>query len=168
MTFIPLGRIAMMLVGIVAIAPLSSATAESKLTFEADIQPLLNEKCGKCHSQTVRKGGLDLSSMAAVRRGGESGEPLLAADIGDSLLWIMLDGGGMPPDDQPQLDDAQLHLIREWLQAGAPSETPAAVTDRPLTQHDVLPIMLLRCTTCHGPRLKQNGLDLRTRTTMLR
>ena len=34
----------MMLVGIVAIAPLSSATAESKLTFEADIQPLLNEK----------------------------------------------------------------------------------------------------------------------------
>lgn len=158
----------MLLVCILAIAPLSPATAESKPTFEVDIQPLLNEKCGKCHSQTVRKGGLDLSSMAALRRGGESGEPLLATDIGDNLLWIMLDGGGMPPEDQPQLDDAQLRLIREWLEAGAPSDTPATATDRPLTQHDVLPIVLLRCTTCHGPRLKQGGLDLRTRASMLR
>ncbi len=31
----------------------------------------------------------------------------------------------------------------------------------------MIPILLLRCTTCHGPRLKQGGLDLRTPASML-
>ena len=32
----------------------------------------------------------------------------------------------------------------------------------------MLPIFLLRCNACHGPRLQQGGLDLRTHTGMLR
>ena len=37
-----------------------------------------------------------------------------------------------------------------------------------LTQHDVLPILLRRCTVCHGIRRQEGGLDLHTRATMLR
>ncbi len=36
------------------------------------------------------------------------------------------------------------------------------------TLDDVVPILLRRCTVCHGAREKENGLDLRTRETMLR
>ena len=39
---------------------------------------------------------------------------------------------------------------------------------KPLTQHDVLPIVLLRCTTCHGARIKEAGVDLRTPAAMKR
>jgi hypothetical protein len=35
-------------------------------------------------------------------------------------------------------------------------------------QHEVIPIWLLRCTTCHGPRRQEGGLDLRTPESALR
>ena len=37
----------------------------------------------------------------------------------------------------------------------------------PINQHDVVPILLLRCTTCHGPSIQQGSLDLRTRAAAL-
>jgi len=41
--------------------------------------------------------------------------------------------------------------------------------ERPaVTQHDIAPLMMLRCTACHGPRKQEAKLDLRTRESMLR
>lgn len=134
--------------------------------FEADIAPILASKCGKCHSDKVRKGSLNLSSMRGLRTGGESGESAVAESPDDSLLWIMIDGGGMPPEDQPPLTDAERNLIRKWLETGAASNAPVVDEEKTLTQHDVLPIVLLRCTTCHGPRLQNGGVDLRTPAAM--
>lgn len=37
-----------------------------------------------------------------------------------------------------------------------------------VTQHDVLPILLRRCTVCHGHSRREGGLDLRTRASMLK
>ena len=42
-------------------------------------------------------------------------------------------------------------------------------TERPLvTQHDVIPILLLRCAACHGRQNQEAGLDVRTKASMLR
>jgi len=150
-----------------ALVPLSWAD-ENPLIFESDIQPILAQKCGKCHSADVRKAGLDLSTMAGLRRGGESGESTIAESVDGSLLWIMVDGGGMPPEDETPLTDGELALIRRWIAAGASSEAPAQLVEEQLTQHDVLPIVLLRCTTCHGPQRQEGGLDLRTPAAMLK
>ena len=35
------------------------------------------------------------------------------------------------------------------------------------SQHDAIPILLRRCTMCHGQTLKDGGVDLRTKTSML-
>jgi len=137
--------------------------ADQKLpVFETDIQPILAKKCGKCHSAKVQKSGLDLSTIKGLRRGGESGEAAVAESVDDSLLWTMVDDGDMPPKGQPPMSAAEVALIRTWIAGGAPSELPLDATKEQLTQHDVLPIVLLRCTTCHGPRLREGGLDLRT------
>ena len=37
-----------------------------------------------------------------------------------------------------------------------------------VSQHDIVPLMMLRCTACHGPRKQEGKLDLRTRESMLR
>jgi hypothetical protein len=135
--------------------------------FESEIRPLLAKKCGKCHGKKMRKGGLDLSSMSAIRRGGESDEDLVAESVEESLLWVMIGGGEMPPEGEPSLNDEERALIRRWLATGARSKEPQKAK-RAIDQHDVLPIVLLRCTTCHGPRIKEGELDLRTRAAMVK
>jgi hypothetical protein len=48
-----------------------------------------------------------------------------------------------------------------------PGETGLARTAMQSSEHDVVPIMLRRCTVCHGLRKREAGLDLRTRAGML-
>ncbi|MEX0818921.1 MAG: DUF1553 domain-containing protein [Pirellulaceae bacterium] len=141
--------------------------AMEPLVYESDIQPLLADKCGKCHGEKVRKGDLDLSSMVSIRRGGESGEPLITDTVDESMLWIMVEDGDMPPEGEPPLSDQQRSLIHDWLATGARAEEPHELVERSINQHDVLPILLLRCTACHGPRIQRGGLDLRTPVAML-
>lgn len=142
--------------------PVSAAADDGPPIFETDVQPILRQRCGKCHSSEVRKGGLNLSSMADVRRGGESGESAVSDSLDESLMWILIDGGDMPPADQPDLTDNEVDVIRRWLVGGAKSHAPVSTPKQSLTQHDVIPILLLRCATCHGARRKQGGVDLRT------
>lgn len=130
--------------------------------FEADIRPILSKKCGKCHSTRVQKGGLNLASMGGLRRGGESGEPAVVESLDDSLLWIMIDGGDMPPDGEPRLAKSEVDLVRKWIAAGAKSDEPVEATEKKINQHDILPIVLLRCAACHGRQRQAGGLDLRT------
>ena len=144
------------------------AADEPAPVFEAEIRPVMQRKCGKCHSDRIRKGDLDLSSMAGLRRGGESGEPSIGETLDESLLWAYVDGGEMPPEGEPQLTKAELKLLERWIINGARSEAPVEIEEEPLNQHDILPIVLLRCTTCHGSRLQRGGVDLRTRESMVK
>ena len=48
------------------------------------------------------------------------------------------------------------------------SSQTAESTAAPVTEDDVLPIVLLRCTPCHGLRRQEGGLDLHTRAAMLK
>ena len=52
---------------------------ESAVDFEAQLRPLLEAHCIKCHGAEKQKGGLRLDSPAYLRRGGDSGEPLVLA-----------------------------------------------------------------------------------------
>ena len=145
----------------------SNRADESPLLFETQIQPLLIAKCGKCHSNKVQKAALNLETIAGLRRGGESGEAVIGETLADSLLWTMIEDGDMPPSDEPQLSADEVARIRTWIHAGARSRQPVT-SERELHQHDVLPIVLLRCTVCHGGRLQEGGLDLRTPAAMIR
>ena len=73
----------------------------------------------------------------------------------------------MPPDGETPLSDSERSLIRQWLATGAASQAPEPTAAPPVHQHHVLPILLLRCATCHGPRMQQGGLDVRSRDALL-
>ena len=133
--------------------------------YETDVRPVLLQKCGKCHGEKGAKGGLDLSTMTGILRGGESGESVVADTRDESLLWVMIDGGGMPPEDQPQLTPLEKDLVGRWLQVGAPSAEGKALK---VTSDDVLPFLYARCIVCHGRRKQEGKLDLRTVDSILR
>jgi cytochrome c553 len=133
--------------------------------FETDIRPLLQAKCVRCHGGKARKADLDLTSRAGVQKGGESGAVVVPGKPKESLLFEKIHTGAMPPNKREALSAAEVELVRRWIAAGADEgKQEAAVA---LTQHDVLPIVLRRCTVCHGLRRKEGGLDLRSRAAML-
>jgi mono/diheme cytochrome c family protein len=137
--------------------------------FEADILPLLQTHCVRCHGGKAHKADLDLRTRAGVLKGGESGPVIVPGKAEESLLYEKVHSGAMPPGKKDRLSAAEVELVRRWIAAaageGARADGTAAAA---LTQHDVLPILLRRCTACHGLRRREGGLDLHSRGAMLR
>ncbi|MBI1917859.1 MAG: PSD1 domain-containing protein [Planctomycetes bacterium] len=136
--------------------------------FEADVLPIFRAHCARCHGVKPRKAGLNLSNREGVFEGSESGPVLVPGKVEESLLFKKVHEGKMPPDKKARLSDSEVETIRRWITAGAPSAATEKGTGRPsVTQLDIIPLMLLNCTTCHGGRRREAGLDLRTRAAML-
>src|SRR5580700_9097752 len=58
--------------------------------FEKEVRPLLIERCLKCHGGEKTRGGLKLTSRAAVLQGGETGPAAVPGKPDDSLLVQLL------------------------------------------------------------------------------
>src|SRR5579885_589101 len=72
----------------------------------------------------------------------------------------------MPPKKEDRLSAAEVDLVGRWIAAGA--VVPKAPAPVAVTWNDVLPILLRRCTVCHGKHRQEGGLDVRTRAALLR
>jgi mono/diheme cytochrome c family protein len=143
--------------------------------YASDIRPLFEARCLRCHGSNVRKAELDLSSHAAVMKGGESGPVVVAGKPDESPLFEMVRDGQMPAGKGGKLTPAQVETVRRWIEAGAradgtpsPSAESASASATTVTQHDVYPILLRRCVVCHGRTVREGGLDLRTRASILK
>jgi mono/diheme cytochrome c family protein len=90
--------------------------------FEKKIRPLLAEKCLKCHGADDKvKGGLKLTSRAALLEGGDSGPAIVSGDPEKSLLIKAVrytaDDLKMPP--KGKLSDTEIADLAKWVKAGA-------------------------------------------------
>ena len=105
--------------------------------FQEAVQPLLAEKCGKCHIKEKPAGGLDVSKLAALLEGGYSGPGVIAKDRSGSPLFARLilpstDDERMPPEGEPTLSADEVELIGAWIDGGAPAATPTEVATLPV------------------------------------
>jgi uncharacterized membrane protein/Leucine-rich repeat (LRR) protein len=125
--------------------PLSQAIA-----FEDIVQPVLQAKCGTCHSDGNSKGGLSIEDSAGVMTGGKTG-PFLYAGYPDSSLFIqrillpLSDKKHMSPASKPQLTDEEFRVLSAWVKAGAPMhkkiiDLPTKDSFRLLAARSLLPL----------------------------
>lgn len=136
--------------------------------FESDIQALLNKKCVHCHGPDTRKAELSLANAEGLQKGGESGPIIVPGEPAKSLLFRKIESGEMPPEDKDRLSDSEILLIENWIRTGAKfASGDREKLSRPPNQHDIIPIMLRRCTVCHGHRRQEGGLSLQSKATML-
>jgi hypothetical protein len=134
--------------------------AEDAPVFEDRVAQVLLQRCGKCHGAETQKGAFALHSAEAVRRGSETGPVIVPGKPDESRLYEVVESGEMPPRGETPLTADEKQQLHDWLQSGARFRESAAPTA--VTQHQVLPILWLRCTVCHGGRRREAGLDLRT------
>ncbi|MSV30687.1 MAG: DUF1549 domain-containing protein, partial [Bryobacterales bacterium] len=130
------------------------AAVTSPPVFEKDVLPIFAAKCIVCHGEKTPQGGLDLRSPDAVVKGGIHGSSVAPGASAKSLLIDKLITRTMPPGPE-KLADAEIARIRDWIDRTL--KPPEQVTE-----HDVLPIVQIRCVACHGKRKQEGGLDLRT------
>lgn len=89
--------------------------------FEKQVQPILKARCLKCHGGEVKiRGGLRLSSRAALLKGGDQGPAVELKTPADSLLLqaINYDGLEMPPSGK--LPKSEIEVLTRWVEQGAP------------------------------------------------
>ena len=111
--------------------------------FEEEIQPLLSERCTACHGGTSPQSGLDLRTLASTLRGGQHGPVVLEGFSEKSILVRQLVNGVMPPQGASEaLSDAEIDLIRDWIDEGHFSDYVDLGNpfDRPFTEAEAPPV----------------------------
>jgi hypothetical protein len=107
---------------------LPPASTKQGVTYAADIKPMFEKSCVKCHGSDKQKGKLRLDSLEAALKGGQDGKVIEPGKSADSMLVHNVAHLGdeddfMPPPDNkdkiPPLTKDQIGLIRAWIDQGA-------------------------------------------------
>ena len=107
---------------------LPPAATKTGVTYTADIKPIFDANCLKCHdSKKPKQGGkLSLDTLAGALKGNQDGPVIVVGDsaksdliasvahLGDDPMTFMPKGRGAKP-----LTPEQIGLIRAWIDQGA-------------------------------------------------
>lgn len=157
---------------VVALAPLTvravqAPPAPKPVDFQAQLMPIVKEKCLGCHGETKQNARLDLRTPESWKKGGGSGPLFKAGDPAKSLLIKKIthpDPGQRMPRKADPLTPAQITLFKDWITLGAKfgGDTPSPSSGATLGfDKDVRPILMAACGQCHsGMRPRANyGID---------
>jgi mono/diheme cytochrome c family protein len=106
-----------------ATRPAATATAAPQagaVSFSKDVLPILQSVCVKCHGGERTDASLTLKSFADVMAGSRNGPVVDPGKSGNSLLIELINNGEMPKR-APKLLPAQIRIITQWVDAGAPN-----------------------------------------------
>lgn len=98
--------------------------------FSRDVLAVFKGRCVSCHEGSSAAGGLDLSTIEGIKKGGDSGKLVIPGDPERStLIRRLLGKDGLPqmPMGFVPLDDGKIALIRKWIQEGAKTEISGKV-----------------------------------------
>jgi mono/diheme cytochrome c family protein len=103
--------------------------SQADVTYQETIRPLFQDSCLNCHNPDKQKAGLDLSTYDATMDGSDDGKVVEPGDPDKSVLIKVLTHEQEPymPKGNDKLPDAQIDLIRQWIQANAPEKTGGAI-----------------------------------------
>ncbi|MBV8819031.1 MAG: DUF1549 domain-containing protein, partial [Acidobacteriaceae bacterium] len=100
---------------------LSLPCTAQTIDFAAQVQPILQAKCGACHGGDKRSGGFTIREYHEMLKGGRSGASLVPGDSKQSLLIERVNGSRQPqmPLGGAPLSAAEVAVIATWVDEGA-------------------------------------------------
>lgn len=123
--------------------PTAFNNPDSTLVYTHIIQPVMENKCVECHNENKTKGGLLMTSVEALQKGGAGGPVLVSGNAKDSEMFkrITLPHSSrkyMPTDGRPPLDYKEIQLIKWWIDEGASFEAALSAMDIPRHIKEIL------------------------------
>lgn len=109
-----------------AVLAAQAGAADAHVSFFREVVPILRANCNGCHRPGKAKGGLDLTTHAALVKGGKHGDSVKPGNVKESRVWenIVGDEPEMPKDADP-LTKEEIAVIERWISQGAKDDTPA-------------------------------------------
>jgi mono/diheme cytochrome c family protein len=92
--------------------------AAGEVSFAADVLPIFEQSCTRCHGSSRQSSGLRLDIYAALMTGGKDGAVVVPNDAANSLLVELITSGKMPRN-AASLPTEKITLITDWVNAGA-------------------------------------------------
>ena len=92
-------------------------------SFAADIQPILERRCVRCHGPARSEAGLRLDSYAAITQGGQRDDLIVPGEPDYSYLVTVIEHRTIKrmPDGEMKLSATEIKNIRNWIARGAPN-----------------------------------------------
>jgi mono/diheme cytochrome c family protein len=119
---------------VLADTPESGEAADAKISYYQQIRPILQAHCHGCHQPAKANGQFVMTAFEPLVAGGESGSAAVVPGKPDESYLIEQitpeDGEALMPPDKPPLADAQVALIRRWIEQGAADDSPVHVRQR--------------------------------------
>ncbi len=116
----------------------TAAEVAAKVSYSKQIEPLMRDKCQGCHQPAKPQGRYEMTTFGRLVAGGESGSPAIVPGKPDDSYLIELitvhDGKAQMPKKGEPLSQADIDLIRKWIEQGAEDDRPAG--GRPLYSQD--------------------------------
>lgn len=102
------------------------ASPPSKVSYSLQIEPIFRQHCQGCHQPAKAEGGLIMTNPnIMLEKGGDSGMSIVRGKAAESHLMAEItprDGKAEMPKGAPPLSDADIDLIRRWIDEGASTE----------------------------------------------
>ncbi|MEO1011853.1 MAG: c-type cytochrome domain-containing protein [Bacteroidota bacterium] len=97
---------------------------ENPLVYAHIVQPILEQNCVQCHNPNKQKGGLLMTGLPGLRKGGEKGNTLIpgqpeASEMIRRLHLPVEDEEHMPPEGERPLQDNEIRILERWIALGA-------------------------------------------------
>jgi len=141
-------------ISVTSLSETKRSNNDSLFVYEDLIHPVMEEKCIACHNQNLASGGLNMSSIESMIKGGNSGAGIQNGNPFKSLIYKRVSFPHdhpkfMPPTGVPLSYD-QIATLEWWIDNGAENKMPVT-----LTRNDAKILRLMEL---------QYGLDLREKT----
>lgn len=98
-----------------------------KVSYQADIMPMLADNCAKCHGaggEGEVASGLNMTSYDSLMKGTKFGAVIKPGDSFSSAMIMLIEGRAdpslkMPHGDSPELTAEQVSTLKSWIDQGA-------------------------------------------------
>jgi mono/diheme cytochrome c family protein len=99
------------------------AAAQDEQERARQVYQIFKDSCLECHGEST-KGNLDLRTHKTLMQGGDSGVVIVPHQPAKSLLYLAVTHAEDPhmPRKKPKLPDADIELIRKWIEDGGSLE----------------------------------------------